>query len=57
MVSSRYVTLPAGHSHGAMFTFPQVPRHAGIPADGPDRCFMAMPAYLGRCFNTTGVKW
>ena len=46
-----------GNSHGAMITFPQVPVHAGMPADGPDRRFMAMPAYLGGRFGTTGVKW
>lgn len=46
-----------GNSHGAMITFPQVPLHAGMPEDGPDRRFMAMPAYLGGRFNTTGVKW
>lgn len=46
-----------GNSHGAMITFPQTPQHAGMPTDGPDRRFMAMPAYLGGRFNTTGVKW
>lgn len=46
-----------GNSHGAMITFPQTPVHAGMPKDGPDRRFMAMPAYLGGRFNTTGVKW
>lgn len=46
-----------GNSHGAMITFPQVPLHAGMPKDGPDRRFMAMPAYLGGRFKTTGVKW
>jgi N-[(2S)-2-amino-2-carboxyethyl]-L-glutamate dehydrogenase len=44
-------------SHGAMITFPEIPVHAGMPADGPDRRFMAMPAYLGGRFGTTGVKW
>ena len=46
-----------GNSHGAMITFPEVPVHAGMPCDGPDRRFMAMPAYLGGRFGTTGVKW
>jgi ornithine cyclodeaminase/alanine dehydrogenase-like protein (mu-crystallin family) len=46
-----------GNSHGAMITFPHTPQHAGMPTDGPDRRFMAMPAYLGGRFNTTGVKW
>ena len=44
-------------SHGAMIGFPKNPQHAGMPADGPDRRFMAMPAYLGGRFGTTGVKW
>ena len=44
-------------SHGAMIGFPKNPEHEGMPADGPDRRFMAMPAYLGGRFGTTGVKW
>lgn len=44
-------------SHGAMISFPKNPEHPGMPADGPDRRFMAMPAYLGGRFGTTGVKW
>ncbi|MCO5226810.1 MAG: tyramine oxidase subunit B [Thermomicrobiales bacterium] len=46
-----------GMSHGAMFGFPKEPEFPGMPADGPDRRFMAMPAYLGGRFGTTGVKW
>ncbi|KAB1657400.1 tyramine oxidase subunit B [Pseudoclavibacter sp. CFCC 11306] len=46
-----------GNSHGAMVTFPEHPVFPGMPADGPDRRFMAMPAYLGGRFGTTGVKW
>lgn len=44
-------------SHGAQINFPANPEHEGMPADGPDRRFMAMPAYLGGRFNGTGVKW
>lgn len=44
-------------SHGAMISFPDEPEFPGMPADGPDRRFMAMPAYLGGRFGTTGVKW
>lgn len=44
-------------SHGAMIGFPESPEFPGMPADGPDRRFMAMPAYLGGRFGTTGVKW
>lgn len=46
-----------GNSHGAMITFPEAPEFEGMPKDGPDRRFMAMPAYLGGRFGTTGVKW
>ncbi|MGO1545587.1 MAG: tyramine oxidase subunit B [Gulosibacter sp.] len=46
-----------GNSHGAMITFPEAPEFAGMPQDGPDRRFMAMPAYLGGRFGTAGVKW
>ncbi|WP_245802290.1 tyramine oxidase subunit B [Corynebacterium pacaense] len=45
------------NSHGAMITFPQAPEFDGMPKDGPDRRFMAMPAYLGGRFNNAGVKW
>lgn len=45
------------NSHGAMITFPAQPAFDGMPQDGPDRRFMAMPAYLGGRFNNTGVKW
>ena len=47
----------SANSHGAQINFPADPVHAGMPADGPDRRFMAMPAYLGGRFNATGVKW
>ncbi|MFP3578998.1 tyramine oxidase subunit B [Arthrobacter sp. SIMBA_036] len=46
-----------GNSHGAMITFPENPEFDGMPKDGPDRRFMAMPAYLGGRFGTSGVKW
>ena len=48
---------PDNNSHGAMVFFPAEPEHEGMPADGPDRRFMAMPAYLGGSFRTTGCKW
>lgn len=48
---------PTAMSHGAMISFPENPEFPGMPADGPDRRFMAMPAYLGGRFGTTGVKW
>lgn len=48
---------PTAMSHGAMIGFPKDPDFPGMPADGPDRRFMAMPAYVGGRFGTTGVKW
>lgn len=45
------------NSHGAQISFPANPEHKSMPADGPDRRFMAMPAYLGGRFRNTGVKW
>lgn len=44
-------------SHGAMVTFPDNPTISTMPANGPDRRFMAMPAYLGGSFGTSGIKW
>lgn len=46
-----------GNSHGAMVTFPENPPFPNMPKDGPDRRFMAMPAYLGGSFNIAGMKW
>lgn len=47
----------SANSHGAQINFPKDPEHEGMPADGPDRRFMAMPAYLGGRFRSAGVKW
>ena len=47
----------SANSHGAQISFPDNPIHEGMPANGPDRRFMAMPAYLGGRFNGAGVKW
>jgi len=46
-----------GNSHGAMISFPASSPFPNMPVDGPDRRFMAMPAYLGGSFDLTGVKW
>jgi ornithine cyclodeaminase len=46
-----------GNSHGAMVTFPENPPFPNMPKDGPDRRFMAMPAYLGGKFDIAGMKW
>ena len=46
-----------GNSHGVMMTFPESSPFPNMPTDGPDRRFMAMPAYLGGKFDMAGVKW
>jgi len=45
------------NSHGAMVSFPDDPPFPNMPKNGPDRRFMAMPAYLGGRYNIAGVKW
>ena len=46
-----------GNSHGSMVMFPEKSPFPEMPVDGPDRRFMAMPAYLGGKFDMAGVKW
>jgi len=46
-----------GNSHGAMVMFPDEPKFPNMPKNGPDRRFMAMPAYLGGKFDIAGMKW
>lgn len=45
------------NSHGMLIDFPERPEHKGMPQDGPDRRFMAMPAYLGGEYRVSGCKW
>lgn len=45
------------NSHGSMILFPEDSPHATMPKPTPDRRLMAMPAYLGGNFGTSGVKW
>ncbi|MGW9020713.1 tyramine oxidase subunit B [Leucobacter chromiiresistens] len=45
------------NSHGAQIFFPETETFPGMPVDGPDRRFMAMPAYLGGDYQTAGCKW
>jgi ornithine cyclodeaminase len=40
-----------------MMTFPLESPFPNMPLDGPDRRFMAMPAYLGGDFDMVGMKW
>lgn len=46
-----------GNSHGSMVMFPEKSPFPEMPVDGPDRRFMAMPAYLGGVFDMAGMKW
>ena len=46
-----------GNSHGSMMTFPAEPEFPNMPKNGPDRRFMAMPAYVGGKFDVAGMKW
>lgn len=46
-----------GNSHGSMVMFPAESKFPEMPVDGPDRRFMAMPAYLGGKFDMAGMKW
>ncbi|MFW6305835.1 MAG: tyramine oxidase subunit B [Bacillota bacterium] len=46
-----------GNSHGVMMVFPEKSEFPNMPVDGPDRRFMAMPAYLGGKFDMVGMKW
>ena len=48
---------PNSDSHGAMMMFPDESVFPNMPKNTADRRFMAMPAYLGGEFQTTGVKW
>ncbi|GAA3026989.1 tyramine oxidase subunit B [Microbacterium dextranolyticum] len=44
-------------SHGAMVVFPDESPFPAMPKPTADRRFMAMPAYLGGSFGTSGCKW
>ena len=46
-----------GNSHGCMISFPENPEFPEMPKNGPDRRFMAMPAYVGGKFDLAGMKW
>lgn len=48
---------PNSDSHGAMITFPDDSPFPLMPKPTADRRLMAMPAYLGGNFQTSGVKW
>ena len=48
---------PNRNSHGIEIIPPVSSPFPNMPVSGPDRRFMAMPAYLGGRFNMTGCKW
>ena len=49
---------PKGDEHGLQMNFPKKSDIENFPLDdGPDRRFMAMPAYLGGRFHSAGQKY
>ena len=48
---------PSENHHGMMLWFPEEKRSEKMPVAGPDRRFMAMPAYVGGRFHVCGNKW
>lgn len=49
---------PKGDEHGLQVNFPQVSDIENFPLDdGPDRRFMAMPAYIGGKYHIAGQKF
>ena len=48
---------PNHNSHGMGLVFPKESRFENMPLAGPDRRFVAMPAYLGGRFDVCGNKW
>ncbi len=45
------------NGHGMGIVFPKETKFPNMPVAGPDRRFVAMPAYLGGRFDVCGVKW
>lgn len=53
-----YLMGGANHnSHGMGLVFPKESPFPNMPVAGPDRRFVAMPAYLGGRFDICGNKW
>ena len=48
---------PTHNSHGMGIVFPESTPFPNMPVAGPDRRFVAMPAYLGGRFDVCGQKW
>lgn len=45
-----------GNEHGIKMSFPKESAIEGMPLNGPDYRFMAMPAYVGGDFRLCGIK-
>ena len=45
------------NEHGLVLGFPEHPAFPGMPCSGPERRYIAMPAYLGGGFHVCGEKW
>lgn len=45
------------NEHGLSIVFPKTTPFPGMPIAGPERRFIAMPAYLGGDFGICGEKW
>ena len=45
------------NNHGMYIVFPKESPFPNMPVAGPDRRFVAMPAYLGGRFDICGQKW
>ena len=45
------------NNHGMYIVFPKESKFPNMPVAGPDRRFVAMPAYLGGRFDICGQKW
>ncbi len=48
---------PNHNAHGIKIYFPKETKFPNMPIKGPDRRFMALPAYLGGRYNCCGQKW
>ena len=48
---------PNHNSHGLGIDFPKESPFPNMPLAGPDRRFVAMPAYLGGKYDVCGNKW
>jgi ornithine cyclodeaminase len=58
LASGDYLMGGANHnSHGLGLVFPKESPFPNMPLAGPDRRFVAMPAYLGGRFDVCGNKW